>query len=113
MADHLDSTKLMPFKTRRRNGYHLPGLAKEEDEQIINEVDPELRPDEQSYVRHYLAYADIMLKGARDAEIEEAEESKTSAHAKTASDRDQVNEIAESTGSSNGTDGTEPEDQAA
>jgi hypothetical protein len=113
MADHLDSTKLMPFKRRRRNGYHLPGLAKEEGEQIINEVDPELRPDEQSFVRHYLGYADIMLKGARDAEIEETEKYITSAHAKTASDRDQVTEISESTGSSNEIDESESKNQAA
>ena len=63
MVDHLDSTKLMPFK-KRRNGYHLPGLAREEETQIIDEVDPELRPEEQGFVRHYLAYADILLKGA-------------------------------------------------
>jgi hypothetical protein len=71
MVNHLDSTKLVPFK-KRRNGYHLPGLAKEYEEQIIDQVDPELRPDEQGYVRHYLAYADIMLRkaesGQRDAE---------------------------------------------
>jgi hypothetical protein len=105
MADHLDSTKLMPFKRRRQNGYHLPGLAKEKDEQIIDEVDPKLRPDEQSYVRHYLGYADIMLNGARDAEIEEAEEYEPSERDKAASNRDQMTEISEpnETESSNGT----------
>jgi hypothetical protein len=113
MTDHLDSTKLMPFKKRRQNGYHLPGLAKEADEQMIDEVDPELRPDEQSFVLHYLGYADIMLKGARDAEIEEAEEYKNSAHAKTVSDRGQGTKVSETTGFSNETEGTESEDRAA
>ena len=61
MVNHLDSTKLVPFK-RHHNGYHLPGLAKEQEEQIIDEVDPALRADEQGYVRHYLAYADILLR---------------------------------------------------
>jgi hypothetical protein len=64
-VDHLDSKNLVPFK-RRRNGYHLPGLTKEVEEQVIDEVDPELRPDEQGYVRHYLGYADVMLKNAEE-----------------------------------------------
>jgi hypothetical protein len=68
MAEHLDSTNLMPFKRRRHSGFHLPGLAKEEEEKIIDEVDPELRPEEQGYVRHYLNYADILLKNTRGAE---------------------------------------------
>lgn len=56
----------MPFKRKRQNGYHLPGLAKEEEQQIIDEVDPELRPEEQGYVRHFLAYADVLLKNATE-----------------------------------------------
>ncbi len=64
MADHLDSTNLVPFK-RRRNEYHLPGLQKEAEEQVIDEVDPELRPEEQGFVRHYLAYADLLLKNSK------------------------------------------------
>ena len=62
MADHLESKNFEPFKKRGDNGYHLPKLGKEQDMQIINDVDPELRPEEQGYVRHFLAYADIMLK---------------------------------------------------
>ena len=72
MNDHLDSTNLVPFK-KRGNGYHLRGLAKEHDEQVIEEVDPELRPEEQGYVRHYLSYADILLKHA-ESEPQETEE---------------------------------------
>lgn len=74
--DHLDSKNLVPFK-RRRNGYHLPVLTKEIEEQVIDEVDPELRPEEQGYVRHYLAYADVMLKNAEE-EAEAAPEEEPS-----------------------------------
>jgi hypothetical protein len=66
-VDHLDSKNLIPFK-KRRNGYHLPGLTTEAEEQVINEVDPELRPEEQGFVRHFLAYADVLLKNAEDEE---------------------------------------------
>ena len=62
-VDHLDSKNLVPFK-RRRNGYHTPGLSKEAEEQVIDEVDPELRPEEQGFVRHFLSYADVLLKNA-------------------------------------------------
>jgi hypothetical protein len=98
MTEHLDSTNLMPFK-RRQNGYHLPALAKEADEQIIDEVDPQLRPEEQSFVCHYLNYADILLKRAGKAEDKPPKPSKGP------SDRDKITEISKSngTGSSNGT----------
>lgn len=78
--DHLDSNNLVPFR-RRRNGYHLPGLTKEIEEQVIDEVDPELRPEEQGYVRHYLGYADVMLK---NAEAEDAESQEETARQNTA-----------------------------
>ena len=65
--DHLDSKNLVPFK-KRRNGYHLPGLTKEAEEQVIDEVDPELRPEEQGFVRHFLAYADVLLKNTEEPE---------------------------------------------
>jgi hypothetical protein len=73
IVDHLDSKNLVPFK-KRRNGYHLPGLQKEAEEQVIEEVDPELRPEEQGYVRHYLAYADVMLKSPEQREAAEDEQ---------------------------------------
>lgn len=99
MPDHLDSTKLMPFKRRRQNGYHLPGLAKEEEEQVIDEVDPELRPEEQGYVRHFLAYADVLLKNAveDDDEIagddEIADDTNISGSARSNPDRNNVTEM--------------------
>ena len=69
-VDHLDSKNLVPFK-KRRNGYHLPGLQKEAEEQVIDEVDPELRPEEQGFVRHFLSYADVLLKKAEGTEASE------------------------------------------
>jgi len=66
-VDHLDSKNFVPFK-KRRNGYHLPVLTKRAEEQIIDEVDPDLRPEEQGYVRHYLGYADVMLKKVEEEE---------------------------------------------
>src|SRR6185437_16429403 len=99
MPDHLDSTKLMPFKRRRKNGYHLPGLAKEEEEQVIDEVDPELRPEEQGYVRHFLAYADVLLKNAVEDEDDEiADDANTSGSARSNSDRNNVTEMPRTNG---------------
>jgi hypothetical protein len=63
MTEHLDSTNLVPFRKRRHNGYHLPGMKKEDDG-LIDAVDPELSKEDQMYVRHYLSYADILLKSA-------------------------------------------------
>jgi len=88
MPDHLDSTKLIPFKKRRKNGYHLPGLAKEEEEQVIDEVDPELRPEEQGYVRHFLAYADVLLKNAVEDDELLGDNVNNSGPALTTTDRD-------------------------
>ena len=79
MADHLDSTKLVPFK-RRHDGYHLPGLAKEQEEQIVDDVDPDLRPEEQGFVRHYLAYADILLRNSPDPDKFVSEETRSTSN---------------------------------
>ncbi|HZS27367.1 MAG TPA: hypothetical protein VFB76_09045 [Candidatus Angelobacter sp.] len=109
MPDHLDSTKLMPFKRRRKNGYHLPGLAKEEEEQVIDEVDPELRPEEQGYVRHFLSYADILLKNAIDGDGVLGGNGNNSGPTPTTTDRDNVTEML----SPDGLNGTGPKDHAA
>lgn len=50
----------------------MPGLAKQAEDQVIEEVDPELKPEEQGYVRHYLGYADVMLKKAEADAAEQA-----------------------------------------
>jgi hypothetical protein len=65
MTEPLHSNNLVPFK-KRRNGYHLPGGTGEEEEHLIDLVDPNLSPEEQGFVRHYLAYADVFLQNAKE-----------------------------------------------
>lgn len=64
MREPLHSNNLVPFK-KRRDGYHLPGGAGDEEEDLIDQVDPDLSPEEQGFVRHYLAYADLFLESVR------------------------------------------------
>ena len=73
LVDHLDSKNFVPFK-KRRHTYNLPVLTKRAEEQVIDEVDPDLRPEEQGFVRHYLAYADVMLKNSESDESDESDE---------------------------------------
>jgi len=58
--------RIKPFDIRRlksfhREGAHLPGTAPE-DEDKIADLDPNLKPEEHSYVNHYVSYADVLLK---------------------------------------------------
>ena len=99
MTDYLDSTNLIPFKRRHRNGFHLPDLKGEQEEHIIDEVDPDLRPEEQGFVRHYLAYADILLRRTNE----------TFEYPKGASLRPKVTETSEQ----NGTNPKGPKNNAA
>jgi hypothetical protein len=53
------------FEIKRLKPYHreaerMPMPAPEKTDEI-SELDPNLRPEEQSYVNHYLGYADILL----------------------------------------------------
>jgi hypothetical protein len=75
MTNHLDSKNLVPFRPKR-NGYRLPGMAGEEEEQVIESVDPDLRPDERGFVRYYLGYADVFLSRAHEEEETEEEDSR-------------------------------------
>ena len=77
-VEHLDSKDFVPFK-KRRNTYKLPVLTKRAEEQVIDEVDPDLRPEEQGFVRHYLAYADVMLKNSESVEKENSGEEQAKA----------------------------------
>lgn len=63
MREPLHSNNLVPFK-KHRDGYHLPGGAGDEEEHLIEQVDHDLSAEEQSFVRHYLAYADTFLRNA-------------------------------------------------
>ncbi|HEU5413551.1 MAG TPA: hypothetical protein VFW31_07330 [Candidatus Angelobacter sp.] len=67
MADHLDSKNLIPF-ARRRNGFQLPGVRKDRDEQMLEEVDPDLTPEDEGVIRRYLHYADTLLGNSPDRE---------------------------------------------
>jgi hypothetical protein len=60
MVDHLDSKNFVPF-SKRRNGFRLPGVRKDPEEEMLEQLDPELRPEDQGMVRRYLQYADILL----------------------------------------------------
>ena len=63
MIDPLHSQNLVPFK-KDGTGYRLPGGARDEEEHLTGQVDPDLSPEEQGFVRHYLAYADTLLRNA-------------------------------------------------
>lgn len=60
MVDHLDSKNFVPF-SRRRDGFRMPGMRKDREEEMLEQVDPDLRPEDQGVVRRYLNYADILL----------------------------------------------------
>jgi hypothetical protein len=64
IPDQLRSKNLVPFK--KRNGrYKIPGLTKE-NEVLMDHVDADLSTEEQTYVRHYLGYADALIRGAEE-----------------------------------------------
>jgi hypothetical protein len=63
MADHLDSKNLVPFSRRRRNGFQLPGAQKDRDEEMLEQVDPDLTAEDEGVIRRYLHYADTLLGG--------------------------------------------------
>lgn len=84
----------------------MPGLAKEEEEQVIDEVDPELRPEEQGYVRHFLAYADVLLRNPIEDDELLGGDGNTPDSAIATADRDNVTEMPHP-------NGTGPKDHAA
>ena len=60
MVDHLQSKNFVPF-SRRRDGFRLPGMRKDRDEEMLEQVDPDMRPEDEGTIRRYLQYADILL----------------------------------------------------
>jgi hypothetical protein len=64
IPDQLRSKNLVPFK-KRLGRYKIPGMTSE-DEVLMDRVDPDLSPEEQSYVRHYLGYADALIRAAEE-----------------------------------------------
>lgn len=67
MTDPLHSQNLVPFK-KRRGAYHIPGMTGENEERAL-EVDLSLDPEEARFIRHYLGYADTLLKNDPDGEL--------------------------------------------
>ncbi len=61
MVDHLDTKNLVPFS--KRNGFQLPGVRKNPDQEMLEQVDPNLRPEDEGIIRRYLQYADTLLGG--------------------------------------------------
>ena len=60
MTDQIHSNNLVPFR-KRRGAYHIPGMTGNSEEHAL-EVDQTLDQDEARFVRHYLGYADTLLK---------------------------------------------------
>lgn len=73
MPDQLHSQNLVPFK-KRRGPYHIPGMTGENEEHALD-VDHDLSREEERYIRHYLGYADALLKSAPDEVTDLPEES--------------------------------------
>jgi hypothetical protein len=62
IPDQLKSKNLVPFR-KRHGRYKIPGMTSEH-EVLIDRVDADLSSEEQTYVRHYLGYADALIRGA-------------------------------------------------
>jgi hypothetical protein len=68
MADHLDSKNLVPF-SRRNNGFQLPGAKKDRNDEMLEQVDPDLTAEDEGVIRRYLHYADTLLGGPEKEEL--------------------------------------------
>jgi hypothetical protein len=81
IPDQLKSKNLVPFK-KRHGRYNIPGMKAENQVQMDN-VDSELSSEEQIYIRHFLGYADALIRSAeenappRNLEIELNESAKS------------------------------------
>ena len=64
IPDQLRSKNLVPFK-KRHGRYKIPGMTTE-NQVLMDRVDPDLSAEEQSYVRHYLGYADALIRSAEE-----------------------------------------------
>lgn len=69
IPDQLRSKNLVPFK-KRHGRYKIPGMTSE-NEVLMNPVDPDLSSEEQSYVRHYLGYADAFIRMTEESALTE------------------------------------------
>jgi hypothetical protein len=79
IPNQLRSKNLIPFK-KRRGRYKIPGLTSDRHVSM-DRVDSDLSAEEQTYVRHYLGYADALIKGAEENAEPEPGEAQESAGA--------------------------------
>jgi len=77
IPDQLKSRNLVPFK-KRHGRYNIPGMTRE-NEVSMDHVDADLSPEEQGYVRHYLGYADALIRSAEENAPLESREGDSSA----------------------------------
>jgi hypothetical protein len=77
IPDQLKSKNLVPFK-RRLGKYNIPGMTSE-NQVSMDSVDNDLSHEEQSYVRHYLGYADALIRSAEENAPLESREGDSSA----------------------------------
>jgi hypothetical protein len=72
IPDQLKSRNLVPFK-KGPGRYKIPGVASEH-EVLMDRVDADLSPEEQGFIRHYLGYADSLLRSVENMAPDPAEE---------------------------------------
>jgi hypothetical protein len=60
----LRSKNLVPFK-KRHGRYNIPGMTSE-SHVSMDRVDNDLSTEEQTYIRHYLGYADALIRSAEE-----------------------------------------------
>ncbi len=61
MSKHLDSGNLILFR-RHEHAYQMPELAEDTAAEAMDQVDPGLKPEDHGFIRHYLGYADVLLR---------------------------------------------------
>jgi hypothetical protein len=64
IPDQLRSKNLVPFK-KRHGRYNIPGMTSE-SHVSVDRVDKDLSREEQTYIRHYLGYADALIRSAEE-----------------------------------------------
>ena len=72
---HLKTKNLLPFRDGR-NGFRMARITQVvEEESPECQLDPDLTQEEEAYVRHYLKYADTLLRSPDPSpELSEIEE---------------------------------------
>jgi hypothetical protein len=66
IPDQLSSKNLVPFK-KRHGKYNIPGMTWE-NPVSMESVDTDLSAEERGYIRHFLGYADTLLRSAPASE---------------------------------------------